>query len=97
MVSGPARLGYVAAYVDIFLIFDWERVWEWTFMDVTLFTWEHDPPPKKPILGTMAGSTLSLNAGSGVGSIDSQESVTTTAMTTGAAAPTTAARLHPHR
>jgi hypothetical protein len=47
-------------------------------MDVTLFTWEHDPAAKKPILGTMAGSTLSLNAGSGVGSIDGQESVTNT-------------------
>ncbi|GEC95377.1 hypothetical protein ZRA01_14500 [Zoogloea ramigera] len=69
---------YIAAYVDIFLLFDWERVWEWTFMDVTLFTWEHDPAAKKPILGTMAGSTLSLNAGSGVGSIDGQESVTNT-------------------
>ncbi|MDD3325951.1 MAG: DUF4347 domain-containing protein [Zoogloea sp.] len=69
---------YIAAYVDIFLLFDWERVWEWTFMDVTLFTWEHDPASKKPILGTMAGSTLSLNAGSGVGSIDGQEAVTNT-------------------
>jgi VCBS repeat-containing protein len=70
---------YVAAYVDIFLIFDWERVWEWTFMDVTLFTWEHDPASKKPILGTMSGSTLSLNAGSGASSIDGQEAVTNTA------------------
>lgn len=33
----PAGSAYIAAYVDIFLLFDWERVWEWTFMDVTLF------------------------------------------------------------
>ena len=70
---------YIAAYVDIFLFFGWERVWEWTFMDVTLFQWEHDPAAKKPILASMSGSTLSLHTGSGIGSIDGQESVTTDA------------------
>ena len=70
---------YISAYVDIFLIFDWERVFEYTFMDVTLFEFDHDPAAKKPILGTMNGTTLTLNMGSTVGSIDGQESVTNSA------------------
>ncbi|MBF0348338.1 MAG: DUF4347 domain-containing protein, partial [Magnetococcales bacterium] len=67
---------YIAAYVDINLLFDWVRVWEWTFMDVTLFEWEHDPGAKKPVLGSMDGSILTLHAGSTTGSIDGESTVT---------------------
>ncbi|MDO8787802.1 MAG: DUF4347 domain-containing protein, partial [Sulfuritalea sp.] len=67
---------YISAYVDIFAIFDWVRVWEWTFMDVTLFEWEHDPASKKPVLGSMDGNTLTLHMGSTIGSIDGQDSIT---------------------
>ncbi|MBF0184830.1 MAG: DUF4347 domain-containing protein [Magnetococcales bacterium] len=66
---------YVAAYVDLFAIFDWVRVWEQTFFDVTLFEWEHDPAAKKPILGSMSGTDLVLHMGSTSGSIDGQSSV----------------------
>ncbi|MBF0415872.1 MAG: DUF4347 domain-containing protein, partial [Magnetococcales bacterium] len=66
---------YIAAYVDVNVIFDWVRVWEWTFMDVTLFTWDHDPAAKKPVLGSMDGSVLTLHMGSNVDGIDGQDAI----------------------
>ncbi len=66
---------YISAYVDVFALFDYVRVWEWTFMDVTLFEWEHDPAAKKPILASMDGSNLTLHMGSTIGSIDGESSV----------------------
>ncbi|HAT51547.1 MAG TPA: hypothetical protein DCS88_14630, partial [Alphaproteobacteria bacterium] len=66
---------YIAAYVDLNVLFDWVRVWEWTFMDVTLFEWEHDPGAKKPVLGSMDGSVLTLHAGSTTPSIDGEDAV----------------------
>lgn len=70
---------FIAAYLELFALFDYVRVWEYTFMDVTLFEWVHDPAAKKPVLGTMSGSTLTLNMGSGIGSIDGYASVDNTA------------------
>jgi len=72
-LSGSA---YISAYVDLFGFIDWFRVWEWTFVDVTLFTWDHDPAAKKPVLGSMDGTTLTLHMGSTIGSIDGQDAVT---------------------
>ena len=66
---------YISAYVDVFAFVDYVRVWEWTFMDVTLFTWEHDPAAKKPILASMNGTDLTLHMGSTIGSIDGQDSI----------------------
>ncbi|WP_130469897.1 VCBS domain-containing protein [Candidatus Magnetaquicoccus inordinatus] len=66
---------YVSAYVDLFAIFDYVRVWEQTFFDVTLFEWEHDPAAKKPVLGSMDGDNLVLHVGSTITSIDGQSSV----------------------
>ncbi|MEI6732756.1 MAG: DUF4347 domain-containing protein [Comamonadaceae bacterium] len=66
---------YISAYVDVFAFVDYVRVWEWTFMDVTLFTWEHDPAAKKPILASLSGTDLTLHMGSTIGSIDGQDSI----------------------
>ncbi|MBF0400046.1 MAG: DUF4347 domain-containing protein [Magnetococcales bacterium] len=66
---------YISAYVDLNLLVEWVRVYEWTFMDVTLFEWEHDPAAKKPVLASMDGSVLTLHTGSTIGSIDGNSSV----------------------
>jgi VCBS repeat-containing protein len=66
---------YISAYLDLFAIFDYVRVFEYTFMDVTLFEWEHDPRAKKPVLGSMEGNELTLHMGSTIGSIDGHDSI----------------------
>lgn len=66
---------FIAAYVELFALIDYVRVYEYTFMDVTLFEWDHDPSAKKPVLGSMDGSELTLHMGSRIGSIDGNASV----------------------
>lgn len=67
---------YISAYVDVFALFSYVRVFEYTFMDVTLFEWDFDPSLKKPVLATMDGSVLVLNTGNTVGSIDGNAAIT---------------------
>ncbi|QPF74848.1 DUF4347 domain-containing protein [Roseateles sp. DAIF2] len=66
---------FIAAYVEVLALFDYVRVFEYTFVDVTLFEWDHDPAAKKPVLGSMDGNELTLHMGSRIGSIDGNASV----------------------
>ncbi|MFZ4550972.1 MAG: VCBS domain-containing protein [Aquabacterium sp.] len=77
LVSANLRFSAtVSAYLDVFAIFSYVRVFEYTFMDVTLFEWSFNPCDKKPVLATMDGSTLVLNTGSTVGAIDGNPAIT---------------------
>ena len=67
---------YISAYLDIFALVKYVRVFEYTFMDVTMFSWEFNPCDKKPVLAVMDGSVLVFNTGSGTGEIDGNPAIT---------------------
>ena len=66
---------YIKAYLDIFAIFDYVTVFEYTFMDITLFEWSHNPCDKQPILASMDGTVLTFHTGSTVGAIDGNAAI----------------------
>ncbi|MEL4178019.1 VCBS domain-containing protein [Roseateles sp. PN1] len=66
---------YIAAYLDVFALVKYVRVFEYTFVEATLFEWEHDPAAKKPVLGSMDGDVLTLHMGSGLAGIDGNASI----------------------
>ena len=66
---------YISAYLDIFALVKYVRVFEYTFMDITMFSWEFNPCDKQPVLATMDGSTLVLNTGSTLPSIDGNPAI----------------------
>ena len=66
---------YISAYVKVFALFGYKTIYEHTFMDVTLFSFEHNPCDKNPVLAIMDGSTLIFNTGSTVASIDGYDAI----------------------
>nr|WP_295129980.1 VCBS domain-containing protein [uncultured Roseateles sp.] len=66
---------YIAAYLDVFALVKYVRVFEYTFVEATLFEWEHDPASKKPVLGSMDGDVLTLHMGSGTAGIDGNAAI----------------------
>ncbi|MBY0236360.1 MAG: hypothetical protein K2W93_15375, partial [Burkholderiaceae bacterium] len=66
---------YIAAYLDVFALVKYVRVFEYTFVEATLFEWEHDPAAKKPVLGSMDGDVLTLHMGSGTAGIDGNAAI----------------------
>lgn len=61
---------FIRAYLDVLALIKYVRVWEYTFMDVTLFEWSLDLCNQDPVLASMDGSVLVLNTGSGFAGVD---------------------------
>jgi len=66
---------YISAYLKLLAVFKYVTVWEHTFMDETLFTWQHNNCAKDPILASMDGTVLTLHTGSGFDAFDGNPAI----------------------
>ncbi|MFN3880619.1 MAG: VCBS domain-containing protein [Nitrincola lacisaponensis] len=61
---------FIRAYLELLALIKYVRVWEHTFMDITLFEWSLNFCDQDPVLASMDGTVLVLNTGSGFAGVD---------------------------